>query len=219
MCDPITLAGLALTAGSFVTSAIANNQVEEQRSQVALSEATRQENLQRQAIGQIDTATERFTPETVNQGIEEAAQARIDRLQGNVEGAGDQDPNDLPLTASAPRIVRETAARELNKGLGEGKSFAARLGRLGAFGESSFQRNIDLGRLGETLGQLGTESRNSAAITPLEFESANRKGGTLRGISDILGGLGSAANLGSSVGFSPFNKGPSPLPDVFADVL
>lgn len=220
MCDPLTIAGLALTAGSFVTSAFANNQVEDARSKVALAETTRQEDLQRRAIGKVDAATERFTPEILNQGIEQAAQARTDRLQNNAEGAGDQSPNDLPLTASAPRIVRETAARELNKGLEEGKSFAARLGRLGAFGENQFQNRLDLGRLSETLGQIGTESRNSAAITPLEFQTANRRGDTLGGISDILGGLGSAANLGSAVGFSPFGTGgPGPLPNVFADVL
>ena len=215
MCDPLTLAGLALTAGSFVTSAISNNQVRDERSQVALAETTRQENLQRQAIGKVDAATEQFTPENLNQGIEQAAQVRTDRLQGNAAGAGDQSPNDLPLTGSAPRVVRETAARELNKGLTEGKSFAARLGRLGAFGENQFQRNLDLGRLSETLGQIGTESRNSAAIVPLEFQTANRRGDTLGGISDILGGLGSAANLGSATGFDPFNKGINPVASPF----
>ena len=210
MCDPLTLAGLALTAGSFVASQVSQNQVSRERGNVALAESTRQEDLQRRAIGQVDAATERFTPEVLNQGIEQAAQARTERLQGNAAGAGDQSPNDLPLTGSAPRVVRETAARELNRGLGEGKSFAARLGRLGAFGENQFQRNLDLGRLSETLGQIGTESRNSANIAPLEFQTANRKGDTAGGISDILGSLGSAANLGSAAGFNPFGSSPIP---------
>ncbi len=221
MCDPLTLAGLALTAGSFVASQVSQNQVSRERGNVALAESTRQEALQRRAIGQVDTATERFTPEVLNQGIEQAALARTERLQGNAAGAGDQSPNDLPLTGSAPSIVRETAARELNRGLTEGKSFAARLGRLGSFGEAQFQNKLDLGRLSETLGQIGTESRNSAAIVPLEFQSANKAGRTAGGISDLLGGLGSVANLGSAVGAgtgSPFGTTTSTAPFTFGPV-
>ncbi len=219
MCDPLTAAALALAAGGFATSQISQNQVSRERSRVAVAESARQEALQRRAIGKVDAATEEFTPDILNQGIEDAAQARTERLQGNAAGAGDQSPNDLPLTGSAPRVVRETAARELNRGLTEGKSFAARLGRLGSFGEAQFQKKLDLGRLSETLGQIGTESRNSANILPLELQTANRKGDTLAGISDILGSLGSVANLGSAVGADPFSTPKSTPPFIPGPVI
>jgi hypothetical protein len=96
--------------------------------------------------------------------------------------------------------VRENLGKSLSEGLAEGKSFAGRLGRFGAFGDLQFGNQLDLARLGERQGLLGTESRRSNAILPLELQDANRAGSGTRLFGDILGGLGSIANLGSAVG-------------------
>lgn len=211
MCDPLTIAGMALTLGSTFMSSMASNKVENARSAALVSETQRQDRLQQEAIGNLQGTQEAFTPERQSAGIEAAAQERIERLQRNVTGGaeGTATVADIPLTRSAPNIVRENAARELNKGLGEGKDFAKRLGRLGAFGENQFQNRIDLSRLAEKMGMTGAESRGSANILPLELQSANRAGDSLTGLADILGGAGSAANLGGAVGFNPFS---SPVP-------
>jgi hypothetical protein len=102
----------------------------------------------------------------------------------------------------------EDAARRVNEGLASGKEFAGQLAGLGAFGEQQFGTRLDLSRLAESMQQFGTESRNSAAILPLEFNKANRAGDSLTGAADITGALGSLANFGSAVGASPFG----PLP-------
>lgn len=211
MCDPLTIAGLALTAGSFVTSAIANNQVEDARNAAAVAEATRQDQLQRQAIANLQGTQEQFTRPEQEKGIDEVTQERIARLTENVQGAAG-DANEIPLAGSTPRVVRETVGQGLSEGLAEGKDFASRLARVGAFGENQFNNRVALGRLGEQLGLTARESANSANILPVELQEANRAGNTLFGISDALGGLGSIANLGSATGANLFG---SPKPQAF----
>lgn len=221
MCDPVTaaaIASVALTAASAAAAQNAASQTARARSQAAVVESTRQEGLQRRAIGELEPVTAGFTPEAQNLGIEQAGEERVRRLQSNVESAGDLSATDLPLTGSAPNIVREVAGRELSRGLGEGKAFAAQLGRLGAFGENQFRNRVNLGRLGETLGQVGAESRNSSAIFPLELDTANRAGDTSKGVSDILGALGSGASQFSATG-SGTGSALKPLPAVRSDVL
>ena len=203
MCDPLTVAGLAFTLGSTFLSQRAANKVERSRNKASVAEIGRQEQFQQAAAKQVLDAQGNFTPERQNEGIEAAAQERIDRLQGNVTG-GEGDPNDIPFAPSAPNIVRETAAKAINKGLGEGKNFAARLGRLGAFGENQFGNQVDLLRLGEGLNNTGKESVNSANILGLELNRANRAGDSLTGFADALGGVGSVANLASAAGANPF---------------
>jgi hypothetical protein len=185
-----------------------------------VAENTRQDDLQRQAIASLKGTQEQFTPEFQNEGIEAAAAERIERLQGAVVGSGETEAvvADLPFAGSAPDIVRETAAKRLSEGLAEGKGFAKRLGRFGAFGEQNFQNRLDMNRLGERMGMIGGESRNSAQLLPFELDAANRAGDTMSGFADILGSLGSVAGLGSAVGANPFGgfgalTGTSIIPD------
>lgn len=203
MCDPLTIAGLAFTVGSTFLSSQAANKVERARNRASVAEIGRQEAFQKAAAKQVLDAQAGFTPEQQSEGIEAAAQERIERLQGNVTG-GEFAPGDIPVAGSAPSIVRETAAKSISEGLGAGKTFASQLGRLGAFGEQQFGNQLGLTRLGEGLTNLGKESRGSANVLGLELNRANRAGNTLSGIGDILGGVGSVANLAGAVGSNPF---------------
>ena len=204
MCDPLSIAGVALTLGSSFLSARAASKVERSRNMAMISETNRQEDLQKRAQAALLQNTEKFTPENVNQGIQAAEAARTERLQGNVTG-GDTLA-DVNFSPSAPKIVMEDAARRVNEGLASGKEFAGQLAGLGAFGEQQFGTRLDLSRLAESMGQFGTESRNSAAILPLELNKANRAGDRTTGFADVLGSLGSVANFGGAVGANPFGS-------------
>ena len=210
MCDPLAIAGVALTLGSTFLSSRAANKVERSRNAAINTETNRQEELQKRAQATLLQNTKKFTPENVNQGIQAAQDARTERLQGNVTG-GDTLA-DVNFSPSAPKIVMEDAARRVNEGLASGKEFAGQLAGLGAFGEQQFGTRLDLSRLAESMGQFGTESRNSAAILPLELNKANRAGDSLSGIADITGSLGSLANFGSAVGANPFGSAASVSP-------
>jgi hypothetical protein len=187
-------------------SSRAASKVESQRNAAINTETNRQEELQKRAQATLLQNTKKFTPENVNQGIQAAEDARTERLQANVTGGNTLA--DVNFSPSAPKIVMEDAARRVNEGLASGKEFAGQLAGLGAFGEQQFGTRLDLSRLAESMGQFGTESRNSGAILPLELNKANRAGDSLSGIADITGALGSLANFGSAVGANPF--GPVP---------
>lgn len=194
MCDPFTAAGIALTVASTAASAISSNQQAKARDRAQAAEVLRQQELQNKSIDAVQALQTEFEPEKQKRQLNAAEQARADDLERNVSG-GDTSPNDIGIVGSAPRIVKETAAKELSKGIGRGKDFARRLGVLGGFNDLSFDNKLLLQRLGEQQGNLARESAGSSAILPLELQKANAAGNTAAGIGDILGGLGSAANL------------------------
>lgn len=216
MCDPLSIAGLAFTVGSSFLSAQSAAKVEKARNRAQVAEIRRQTDLQRQSAESVAKTQQEFTKEKVNEGIDKATEERTERLRSSVTGGGDQTGGDIPTEGSAPTIVRETAGRELARGLARGKEFAGQLGALGAFNENQFNQGISLARLGERTQRFAQDSANSAAILPHELQAANQKGKSLAGFADALGAIGSVANIvGATGGINTGKTGTSPLPDIF----
>ncbi len=205
MCDPFTIAGLALTAASTAASAISSRKVEKNRNRAQVAENQRQRDLQNKSIDAVQETQKNFDPALQREQLAAAEQARADDLARNATGGG-FSVSDIPIAGSAPRVVRETAAKELSEGIGRGKDFAKNLGVMGGFGDLQFDNRLMLQNLGEQQGLLARESAGSSAILPLELQKANRSGNTLAGVGDILGGLGSVANLAGATGYNPFGS-------------
>ena len=203
MCDPISIAGAALTVGSTLLSQQAASKVQKARNSASSGEAARQEKFRRQQAAAFDATSEGFTRKRQDEGINTAAIAREESIGGNLKGF---DPGDIPTTGSAPKIVQENLAKELNRSLGEGKDFAKRLARFGAVGENQFGNQVTLGRGAQDQARLGGFSAGSSRVLPLEFQVANQKGSGLRTAAGIAGGLGSVANLASATGGLTFGK-------------
>ncbi len=197
MCDPISIAGVALTVGSTLLSQRAASKVQKARNNASSAEALRQEEFRRQQAAAFDDTSKGFNRKDQEAGIDTAALAREDSFTENLRTFS---PGDVPTAGSAPRIVRENLANELNRSLGEGKSFAKRLARFGASGENQFGNQVTLGRGAQDQARLGGFSAGSSGILPLEFQAANQKGAGLRTAADITGALGSVANLAGAVG-------------------
>ncbi len=199
MCDPTGITplmiSLALTAASTALSAQAAKKVEKKRNNAISAETARQDGLQKRSIAALKNTQEEFTPEKQQEGIDRAGEERSQRLLENTVGSTDTTSS---LTGSAPKIVQDTAAQQLSKGLAEGKGFAKRLGKAGAFGEQQFGNNIRLGRLGEEINRFGRDSFNSAQILPTELAGANQAGAKLGFFADTLGAAGSAFNAASA---------------------
>ena len=197
MCDPISIAGVALTVGSTLLSQRAASKVQKARNNASSAEALRQEEFRRQQAAAFDDTSKGFNRKDQDAGIDTAALAREDSFTENLRTFS---PGDVPTAGSAPRIVRENLANELNRSLGEGKSFAKRLARFGASGENQFGNQVTLGRGAQDQARLGGFSAGSSGILPLEFQAANQKGAGLRTAADITGALGSVANLAGATG-------------------
>ncbi len=183
--------------GSTLLSQQAASKVQKARNSASSAEALRQEEFRRQQAEAFDDTSSEFNREDQEAGIDTAALAREDSFTENLRTFS---PGDVPTAGSAPKIVRENLAKELNRSLGEGKGFAKRLARFGASGENQFGNQVTLGRGAQEQARLGGFSASSSRILPLDFLAANQKGAGLRSAADITGALGSVANLVGATG-------------------
>ena len=213
MCDPVSIAGVALTIGSTLLSQRAAQKVGKARNSANSAEALRQEGFRRQQAAAFEDTSSGFNRKDQDAGIDTAALAREDSFTENLRTFS---PGDVPTAGSAPRIVQENLAKELNRSLGEGKGFAKRLARFGASGENQFGNQVTLGRGAQEQARLGGFSAGSSRILPLDFLAANQKGAGLRTAAGITGALGSVANLAGATGGLTFGPatGTSSVPNI-----
>ena len=192
------VAGLALSLGSSLLQNRAASKVSSARNRAASAEAARQNQFQRSSIADLENTQAGFTRDKQQADLDRIGATRADRLAENV--SGDFTANDIPLTGSAPRVIREQAAKQLSEGLSKSKNFARRLGAFGAFGDAQFGNQVNLNRLAGDLDTTGRSSFNSSQILPAELTAANQAGGGLRGIADVLGAGGSVLSLAGATG-------------------
>lgn len=209
MCSPTLIVTGALMAGSMVANQAAQSKVAKARNSANSAEAFRQEEFRRQQTAAFEDTAKPFNRQGQDEGIDQATAARENSLLGNLRALA---PGDIPTTGSAPQVVQDNLAKELNRSLGEGKNFATRLARLGAPGENQQTNSFGLLRGAQDQDRLGSFSRGSSAILPLEFQAANQKGAGLRTLGTVLGSLGTVtggvAATGGLGGAPPsFNTG------------
>ncbi len=201
MCNPSLIITGALMAGSMVANRAAQNKVTKARNSANSAESIRQEDFRRQQAAMFEDTSAPFNRADQEAGIDEAAASREDSLIGNLKALS---PGDIPTAGSAPQVVRDNLAKELNRSLGEGKDFATRLARLGAPGENQLTNSFGLLRGAQDQDRLGSFSRGSSNILPLEFQAANRRGDSLSTLGSVLGSLGSVTSgIAATGGFSP----------------
>lgn len=207
MCDPTTLAGLALTAGSTVVNTIAANKAASAREDVLAAERIRQTQLDREAEALNATSQDRYEKADVKQ--EAKARDLTDFFTGpNTAGeANDSAASVLPSDTS------DITVREMAKQTGAAQNFtgqqAASLATLRSFGDMLGDNARLQARDAGIIGQIGGFKRGSSGIIPLELDEASQKGRGLQFLGDLLGGAGSlATNYGLTRGGS---AGPIPI--------
>ena len=201
MCDPMTIAGIALTAGSTVANTIAANQQAKARDQALAAERIRQGKLDRENEALNQTSRDRY------QDFEGQQQERGSKLadyftenEANTADANQQAVQDMLPTSGSDITVREQAKQS-----GLAKAFTDQqgqaLGNLRAFGDVLGSIGRDQARDASSIGQINSFKRASSGIVPLELEAANEKGAGARLFGDLLGlGGGLALNKGLSGG-------------------
>lgn len=204
MCDPLTIAGVALSAGSMIANQSAQSSVMKARNSAMQAERQRQQTLQKEATALNETSRGRydnFQGQQQQQGGELASY-----FNDQNEGLPTGDPNatgSLIPTSSSNIVVREQEKQNAKaKNFSEQQGDA--LGNLRAFGDVLGGIGRGQARDASQIGTVGGFMRGSSNVLPLELEAANSKGGGARMLGDILGGLGS---LGMSAGLS--GAGPS----------
>ena len=187
MCDPLTIAGAALSAGSVAANATAASREAKARDQALGAERIRQRGYDQETAA-LNTKTQ--------DGFENFEGQRA----AKAESLGDYFATEVPTPANAaaasvlPSATNDIVTREINKKSGQAKQFtdqqAGALSQLRSFGDLLGDNSRAMARSGSEIGQIGGFKRGSSNIVPLELEAASQKGRGLRTFGDILGGLG-----------------------------
>lgn len=195
MCDPISIAGAALTVGSTVANSAAAGRAANARTDVLNAERTRQGTLDQEAQALNDRSRDRY--KDVDGQREEKAQKLGDYLAAPAEaGPANQ-------AAAMPAPTNNIVTREMNRKSDEAGAFVGQQGQalaqLRSFGDLLGDTSRAQARDGSLVGQVGGFKRGSTNIMPLELDAASQKGAGLRTLGDIMGGLGS---IGLSAGLT-----------------
>lgn len=199
MCDPTTLIGLALTAGSTVANTVAASKAANAREDVLAAERIRQTQLDREADALNTQSQDRY--EDVG-GKQEAKARDLSEFFSGPNTAG--EANDAAASVM-PSDTADITVREMQKQTGAAQDFtgkqAVSLANLRSFGDMLGDNARMQARDASMIGQIGGFKRGSSGVTPLELDEASQKGAGLKFLGDLLGGAGSlATNYGLTRG-------------------
>lgn len=198
MCDPVTIAGIALSAGSTLVNSMAQSKVQNARNDAMAAERIRQTGLDKQADALNAQSQDRYEGFEDKQG-EKAKSLGEYFTQQEIAPAPPGDA--LPTSASNIVVTNEETEK------GKAKEFTDRtgkaLGNLRAFGDLLGGISREQARDALSIGQIGGLKRGSSEVLPYELEAANEKGAGLRMFGDILGGVGGIATNAGLSGTGP----------------
>ena len=199
MCDPATLTGLALTAGSTVVNTIAANKAASAREDVLAAERIRQGQLDREADALNVQSQDRY------KNAEGQQQAKARDLSEFFTGPNTAGEANDAAASVMPSDTSDITVREMQKQTNAAQDFtgqqAASLAALRSFGDMLGDNARLQARDASLIGQVGGFKRGSSGVTPLELDAASQKGAGLRFFGDLLGGAGSlATNYGLTRG-------------------
>lgn len=190
MCDPIVIAGLALSAGSAVVNSNAASADTRARDAVLAAELRRQSGFDTEAAALNKQSQERyvdFAPQ-----MAERTGSIGDYLSSSVV----PDPNSSapsPLPSSSSPIINQ----EIDKQRGAAQDYVDQqtgaLANMKAFGDLLGEISIGQGRDATQINTIGGFKRGSQNIVPYELNEAAKAGDGMRFLGDLLGGAGTIA--------------------------
>lgn len=194
MCDPITLTGIALTAGSMFANNRAASQVNRARESAISAENARQAQLDREAAALNAQSRNRYDNFTGGQG--EKAKELGDFLTAQSQPVQDAGAAAEPVL---PRSASNIVVAEEGKQRGEARAFGrqqdASLAQLRSFGDFLGAISRDQATDAQRIGTIGGFMRGSQGVLPLELEAANQAGGKWSTLGTVLGTAGSIATM------------------------
>lgn len=215
MCDPLTIAGIALTAGSTVANNIAANKVQNARDDAMAAERIRQQGYDQEAAALNTQSQDRYKDfggqqdDKATQLGDYFAEQQIEAGNANAENAAA-----MVMPQSGSNIVVQEEAKKRGEARDFANKNAAALGNLRSFGDLIGSIGRDQARDATQIGVIGGFKRGSSGIVPYELEAANSAGNGAKMFGDMLNlGGGVAINAGVSKGnyFPTAPKTPSTL--------
>jgi hypothetical protein len=202
MCDPLTIAGIALTAGSTVVNGMAASKVAKARDSALAAERMRQNTLDKEASALNLQSQDRY------QNFEGQQSQEATKLGDYFAGQTTAEPT---AAEALPAASSNITVQEENKQRDKARDFTdktgAALGNLRAFGDLLGTIGRSQARDAGLIGQIGGFKAGSSNVLPFELDEASQKGNGLKMLGDILGGVGSVATGAGLSGGSIFGIG------------
>lgn len=191
---PLWLIGLALTAASAGAKQQQQRKIDHTQEGFSEAERIREAARQKQRDATLDTTLDNFQPADQALKLDQAGEKRAQSF-AKTSDAGQGLPGEYVGQSSAPAEVRTETASRVADFLRKGKVETQRRAKLGAFGDQQFDNNVQVGRAGQQLDQLGDFTRGSQNALGHELTGALHAGDDWGTFSDILG----AAAMGTSL--------------------
>jgi hypothetical protein len=211
MCDVLSLAGLALSAGSVAANSMAASRVDSARNAALGAERQRQAQLDREA--QAFNAKDQASYQDI--AGQQAAKAKTLGdffTQPSTPSAAQPAGTPAETMPDASGIVVAENAKQMARAKAYTDQQGRALGDLRSFGDVMGDLARNQARDAGYIGQIGGFKKGSAGIVPYELDAAGHAGDGMKQIADIahgLGQMGMAAGLrGGSLG-SMFGGAPA----------
>lgn len=202
MCDPLTIAGVALSGASAAANAAAQSKANKARQGAMQAERLRQSQLQQEANAVNAQSQDRYKDFDVKQEENASDLTELFQEQATPLAA----PADANTATFMPQSSSNITVAEEGNQRADARKFTdqqgAALGQLRSFGDLLGGIGREQARDAGQIGQIGGFMRGSSSVLPYELEAANSKGSNLKLFGDILGGAGSLATKGGISGGS-----------------
>ncbi len=202
MCDPVTLAGVALTGLSTGLNYMAQSKAAKARDGALAAERTRQNRLDQEADALNLKSQDRYQD---FEGQQDERTASLAEMFTGQEVAPPDASEALPATSSNITIREEAKQR------GKAKDFTDRTGtalaELRSFGDLLGGIGREQARDAGSIGQIGGFKRGSSGVLGFELDEASQAGNELKFGADLAGGFGGLALNAGLSGASPFGGG------------
>lgn len=195
MCDPVTIAGVALTGLSTGLNSMAASKVQRARDDAMAAERIRQRGLDQEASAINTQSQDRYQDFQGQQ--DQKAQALADYYTKQQAPAPADAATDLPASNSNITVQEEAKQRAKAKDFTDKAGTA--LGNMRSFGDMLGDISRLQGRDASQVGQIGGFKQGSSNVLGYELDAANSAGNGLKQLGTIAGGLG---GIGINAGLS-----------------
>jgi hypothetical protein len=163
-----------------------------------------------------DQRTDKLSPEAQKQQQAEATASRTQTLSDAVSTA--PPAGEIPLSGSAPDIVKSEVAKKMSDTIQFGKDQAKALGAAGGYGDTWFGNSLDTAGAGRDIGVNNNFATGNLGILPYaqdfaQIEATKPMGmlpGIMMGAGNALGSFAGGMPMGGPIVKAPVKKPPLP---------
>lgn len=195
------LSGLLSAAGSAITASEQQRNAQAQadaRNKVLKETLLKNDAIAKDARDLFDKRTEQTTEANVAQQQQKATDDRTSTIESAISSP---DTSGIPISGSAPSVVKSSLAKAMLDTFNKGKERAQSLGKLGGYGDTWFGQGLQSADTARNLSMDSNFTSGNLAILPYTQDLAEQAAyKPISPIGGILSGLGGMFSGGGRFG-------------------